>query len=147
MSNYVKSLLVVAMTECFIGCSDRGVLNSADHIVVTMSRSSVSLTIGGQDAKSVIQAVRSAKRESREDACIYDIKAVFFNGTERLGEIVTCGDLFYFRNKKYQDETGNLEQLVVAPIRQASSNTNLPQLWPNPSWERTGLSPVAPLNR
>ena len=107
---------------------------SADRVVVSMKQGAVSINILGDDAKRVIQAVSSAKGErppwGMSDACIYDVKITFFKGSEALGDILSCTQLFIVSGKKYRDETGDLGRLAVSPAHAAYVD-----------WERRQLGP------
>ena len=96
---------------------------SADRAVASMKHGAVSITITGEDAKQLVQAVSSAKRErppwGMTDACIYDVRITFFKGTEALGDILSCTRLFIVSGKKYRDETGVLGKLAVSPVQAA----------------------------
>jgi hypothetical protein len=96
---------------------------SADHVVASMKQGAVSITIAGEDATRLVQAVSSAKRErppwGMEDACIYDVRIAFYEGTKPLGDILSCTRLFIVSGKKYRDDTGLLGALAVHPIQNA----------------------------
>jgi hypothetical protein len=96
---------------------------NADRAVASMKQGAVSITIAGEDAKRLVQAISSAKRErppwGMSDACIYDVRITFFRGTETLGDILSCTRLFIVGGKKYRDETGVLGELAVSPVHAA----------------------------
>jgi hypothetical protein len=96
---------------------------TADRVVASTKQGPVSITITGENAKTLIQAVSSAKRErppwGMDDACIYDVRITFFEGAEALGDILSCMELFIVDGKKYRDETGMLGKLAVSPVHQA----------------------------
>jgi hypothetical protein len=132
MNTKVKSLiallLVVAVVVIYLFVSyplpgfARRIAN-ADRVVVTMLRTPVSITITGEDARRLVQAVSSAKRErlpwGTAYACIFDVRVTFFEGTNALGEILSCMGLFIVSGKKYHDDTGTLVTLAATPIHNA----------------------------
>lgn len=95
----------------------------ADRVVASTTQGHVSITLTGDNAKALIQAVSSAKRErppwGMGDACIYDVRITFFEGAKALGDILSCTELFIVDRKKYRDETGMLGKLAVLPVHQA----------------------------
>ena len=97
---------------------------SADRVVASAEHGAVSITLTGEDAKTLVQALSSAKRErppwGMADACIYDVRITFFEGAQALGDIVSCTQLFILDGKKYRDETGVLGKLAVSPVHQAA---------------------------
>jgi hypothetical protein len=69
----------------------------ADRIVGTFHDSKVSPTITGDDVRKVIRAVASAssrRPSSGTWAMMYSVKAVFYMGTNVLGEIEIGEDMF-----------------------------------------------------
>ncbi len=98
----------------------------ADRVVATMwpsAHSPAKITLTGTEARRIIQAVSSAKRErppwGMDDACIYDVWVTFFQGTNELGRIETCSSLFILKGKKYREDSGVLAALAVGPVHSA----------------------------
>jgi hypothetical protein len=96
----------------------------ADRIVGTYPQTSVSLMLTGDNARKGIQAVSSAvsaRMPNSEFACLYDVKATFFKGTNVLGEIRMCGPLFLLNHDQppFVDGSGLLETVIYTPVQEA----------------------------
>ena len=104
-------------------------ITSADRVVVSMwPRRELKLSLIGEDAKRVIQAVSSAKSGRPAPgmawANMYLTKAGFFQGTYCVGEIaIDGGELFLAGGLEYRDVSiygntgrGVLAELVCAPV-------------------------------
>jgi hypothetical protein len=98
----------------------------ADRIVATNWEASVSLTITGDDAKKVIQAISSAGSGrppfGMDWANIYGVNARFYRGAEALGEIEMDGDglfLIHYHEPPFRDGTGVLRGVVYKPLSDA----------------------------
>ena len=106
----------------------------ADRIVGTYARSSVSVTVRGDDAKRIIRAVSSGSpaRPSfgMDWACIYDVKATFFKGTNVLDDIEICSSLFLLHHSKppFRDDTGLLHDIVYAPVSKAAQEAEMKKI-------------------
>jgi HAMP domain-containing protein len=128
VKSLIAILLVVAAAAIYFFVASplrrftRRIAN-VDRVVATMSKSPVSIAITGEDAKLLVQAVSSAKRErppwGMGDACIYEVRLAFLEGTNGLGDLLSCGHLFIVSGKKYRDDTGLLGTLAVTPIHNA----------------------------
>ena len=98
---------------------------AADHIVGTFKDSKVSLTITSNDVQKVVQAVASASSHRPPSGTwqmIYDVKAVFFKGTNVLGNIEIGEGLFLIDGNEeipFQDNAGLLKDLVMIPTYKA----------------------------
>jgi hypothetical protein len=96
-----------------------------DRIVGTYARSSVSLTLTGDDARKVVRAVSSAKSDrppfGMKSSCSFFGKATFFRGTNVLDHIEMCGSLFliHYSEPPFRDDTGLLDTLVNTPLVKA----------------------------
>lgn len=100
-------------------------ITGADRIVGIFMHSSGSVTIAGDDVQKVVQAVASSS-SARPPAgtawtCLYDVKAMFFKGTNLLGDVELCGPMFLYDGSEppFRDYTGVLDALVNAPISKA----------------------------
>jgi hypothetical protein len=95
----------------------------ADQVVASTTKGTASITIIGENARRLIEAVSSAKRKRYPpgvtDACIYDVKITFLRGTNVLGDILSCKDIFIVSGRKYRDGSGVIGELAVTPIRTA----------------------------
>ena len=96
---------------------------NADRVVASMSEGTASITLTGENARKLAEAVSSAKRErpplGMADACIYDVRITFFQGTNVLGDILSCNRLFMVGGRKYRDESGVIGLLAVTPAHTA----------------------------
>lgn len=95
-----------------------------DRIVGTWERSSVRLTLMGDDAKKVVRAVSSAvsaRMPNAEFACKYSATATFYKGTNVLGHIEMCNSLFLLKTSQppFFDDSGSLEAVVYTPALEA----------------------------
>jgi len=106
-------------------------ITNADRVVASMwPRREIKLSLTGEDARRVVQAVSSAKSGRPPSgmawANMYLTKVGFFQGTNCLGEIeIDSGELFRAGGREYRDVSiqgntshGVLAQLVCAPVRQ-----------------------------
>ena len=106
---------------------------SADRIVAIQSTLSmhhapelISLTLTGQDAKRVIQAVSSGRADRQRYSNEYMRAAKFFSGKNVLGEIrIDGGELFMADGRQYRGAsfrpngdggTGALNDLICTPL-------------------------------
>ena len=110
-------------------------ISSCDRVVGSMythygPRKQMQVSLAGQSAKRVIQAVSSAEcgrpPAGMAWANTYLVKAAFFEGTNFLGEIeIDGGELFRAGGREYRDvsfQHGNassdvLRELVCAPVQ------------------------------
>jgi len=95
-------------------------ISDADRAVVTeIPGSGGSITITGEDLRSVVGMVSSAHRDTRPYPCspLADVK--FFRGDQILGQMTTCLELLWVDNRQYRDYTGLLERFVVTPLLKA----------------------------
>ncbi len=102
-------------------------LTATDNIVATTQRlpKVVSLSLHGEDAKRVVQAVCAGKADRRRYSNLWEQKVVFFEGTNRLGEILLDGGLFMADGRQYRDisyrpnaneGSGILNDLIYIPL-------------------------------
>lgn len=97
-----------------------------DRIVGTFKDSKVSSTITGDDVQKVIRAVASASSHrspgEKPLEMLYDVKAVFYKGTNVLGDIQIGEDMFLADGSEeipFLDGTGLLKDLVMIPACKA----------------------------
>ena len=102
-------------------------LAATDHIVATTQRlpKVVSLSVGGESAKHVVQAVSSGKADRTRYANLWEEQVVFFEGTNRLGEILLDAGLFMADGRQYRDSSyrpianggsGTLNDSIFIPL-------------------------------
>ena len=99
---------------------------TADHVVVAnRSARPQAFTIPGEDARRFIRAVSCARRyiprPGLEDASIYGDRSTFFVGTNALGDLRACGNLFIVNGRKYRDDTGVVRKLLSDGRQRAHS--------------------------
>ena|ERR1035438_3138867 len=105
-----------------------------DRIVATYAGSSVSLTVTGDDAKKVVQAVSSATSDrppfGMANACSFMAKATFFKGTNILDHIEICSSLFliHYSEPPFQDDSGLLDTVVCSPVSRAAMDAKMKEL-------------------
>ena len=96
-----------------------------DQIVGTFRDSKVSSTITGDDVQKVVRVVTSASSHRPPSGTwqmVYDVKAVFFKGTNVLGDIEIGEGIFLIDGSEdipFQDSTGLLKDLVMIPAYKA----------------------------
>jgi hypothetical protein len=106
----------------------------ADRVVGTYARASVSVTVTAEDAKKIVRAVSSATPArpgyGKDWACVYDIKATFFKGTNALDYIEMCEGLFLLHDTKppYRYDSGALKDLVCVPVTDAVHEAEIKKL-------------------
>jgi len=97
----------------------------ADRVVGTYLKSSVSLTLTGEDARRLTKAVSTASSDrppyGRASSCSFLGQATFFKGTNLLDHIEICSSLFLIHNSQppFQDDSGSLDALIYTPITRA----------------------------
>jgi len=110
-------------------------ITTSDHVVASRrtlhpSRKEMSLSLTGEDAKCVVQAVSSAGSGrppfGMAWANMYLVTAIFFKGTNVLGKItIDDGELFRVDGGEYRDVSfkqngdggsGVLRDLISAPL-------------------------------
>jgi hypothetical protein len=78
---------------------------ATDHIIATKNtfflRKPMSLSLTGEEAKRVVQAVSSGKANRELDMSQGPARVRFFQGTNILGEIATDGELFSVDGRRY----------------------------------------------
>jgi hypothetical protein len=104
----------------------------ADRVVGTYARSSASLTLTGEDARSVVRAVSLAAPHrppfGMASSCSYFSKAMFYNGTNVLDYVVVCGPYFLIHSDPpYEDETKVLEKVFDRPLSRLMSEAGAKQ--------------------
>jgi hypothetical protein len=120
---------------------------TTDHVVASKwtlypSRKMMSLSLTGEDAKRVVQAVSSASSGrppfGSAWANMYLVTATFFRGTNVLGKIVIDdGELFKADGREYRDVSfkqdghggsGVLRDLICAPLGKIVHETEMKEL-------------------
>ena len=120
---------------------------TTDHVVASKwtlypSRKEMSLSLTGEDAKRVVQAVSSASSGrppfGTAWANIYSVTATFFKDTNVLGKItIDDGELFKTDGREYRDVSfkqdgkggsGVLRDLVCDPIGKIVHETEMKEL-------------------
>jgi hypothetical protein len=119
-----------------------------DRIVTTFARSSVSLTITGDDAKKVVRAVSSASSDrppfGMASSCSFMARATFFRGTNVLDDIEICSSLFLIHETEppFRDDSKLLDTAVYQPIAAAFEKEQEAKYQsPNPALEPTPAAP------
>jgi hypothetical protein len=85
----------------------------------------VSLSLTGEDAKRVVQAVSSGRADRRVYSNMWLVTVRFFGGTNVLGEILTDGTLFLADGRQYKDASGVLDELVATPLSKMVHETEM----------------------
>jgi hypothetical protein len=118
-------------------------ITTTDHIVASKwtlypSRKEMSLSLTGEDAKRVVQAVSSGKGDRQVYSNIWSVRAKFFGGTNVLGEImIDDGELFLADGRQYRDVSfkldgdggsGVLRDLICAPLGKIVHDAEMKEL-------------------
>ncbi len=114
---------------------------ATDHIIaieqIPPSHRLISLTLTGENARRVVQAVSSGKADRASYSNVWSVKATFFEGTNALGEIMTDGELFLAEGRQYKDGSykeggirgsGVLRDLVVKPLGEAVQEAEMKEI-------------------
>lgn len=94
-------------------------LVGADRIVATdvsEANSPVSLVLTGNQVQPIIQAVGTATRNRRNYAQAFCQTVDFYRGESLVGSIRVGDRLFLVGGVQYQDNTGNLPNLICRPL-------------------------------
>jgi hypothetical protein len=111
----VALLLIVAAQLC--GCTQQKALTrqiaTADQIIVSNIWTGFTLSMKGEEAKQVVQAVSTAKKESNPGlSTCRELQIAFFQGTNFLGAVESCRLLIIgINHTTYIDRTGIMETL------------------------------------
>ena len=93
---------------------------NSDHVVATFTwNNSATVTITGESAIKIVQAVSSAKRDTASYASQFDVRLVFFNGTNSLDEVKNCGQLILHNGKQYHVVSEEMYPLVIPALKKA----------------------------
>ncbi len=127
-SNRVATLLLIAVAG-FCGCSRQRTLArqiaNADHLVVSNVFDGFTISIKGEEAKRVVEAVSTARKESDPGlSTCRELRIEFFQGTNALGTVEACHALIGIDRMHYIDRTGVLEALSEK-LRQERLNSTL----------------------
>ena len=109
-------LLLIAIAG-FCSCSRQGTLArqiaSADRLVVSNVYDGFTISIKGDEAKQVVEAVSAARKESDPGlSTCRELRIEFFQGTNFLGTVEACRALIGIDRMPYIDRTGVLEALA-----------------------------------
>jgi len=86
------------------------------------------LTVTGEDAARIIQAVSSAKRDMRHYSGTFMTRTRFLSGTNFLADIqASSSDLFLAGAIRYSDASDTVRRLVVVPLDKLER-----EAWENP---------------
>lgn len=90
------------------------VIAAADSVIVTNRGEDFDLVLKESDTRKIVQAIRSAKRGPlfAKSACSPSLRLKFYQGTNFLAAVDTCGKLFWVEHAEYLDPTGTLETLM-----------------------------------
>jgi hypothetical protein len=109
----VALLLIVVAGLC--ACSRQSTLArriaKADRVIATNRYGGFSISITGEEARRVIQAVSAAKKENPLIEASPDLRIEFFQGTNLLGAVGMCRSVIGIDGTSYSDRTGVLEAL------------------------------------
>ena len=87
----------------------------ADRAVVTVQGYPGNRTITADKVRKIVQAIGSAQRDRETYAAAFAYRTRFYRGTNYLGEVLICGDLFLFRGRQYHASWETLRALNVPP--------------------------------
>jgi hypothetical protein len=101
-------------------------IEGADRIVGTFRDSKIGVTLTGDDVQKLVRAVASASSHRPPTGTswqmIYDVNAVFYKGTNTLGDI-EIGQKFFLLNDSgdipFEDKSGTLKDLIMVPAYNA----------------------------
>ncbi len=121
-------LLLIAVAG-FCGCSPQRTLArhiaNADHLVVSNVFDSFTITMNGEEAKRVVEAVSAARKESDPGlSTCRELRIEFFQGTNSLGMVDACRAIIGIDRIRYIDRTGVMEALADK-FRQARLDSTL----------------------
>ncbi len=102
-------------------------LKATDRIEATTQKLSkvVSLSLRGADVKRAVQAVSAGKADRQRYKNYWTEKVIFFEGTNKLDEILLDADLFMADGRQYRDRTyrptssggsGILNDMIYLPL-------------------------------
>ena len=86
----------------------------ADHIVVSDGRDSI--IISGEKVGKIAMAIASSSRDTLHYRAKFSLMTSFYRGTNCLGEIDICNNLFMANGYQYRAKEGDLKKLVVEPF-------------------------------
>ena len=93
---------------------------ATDRIVATKqtysSHKMMSLSLSGEDARRVVQAISSARANRSLVMVQSPPEVMFFHGTNVLAEIIAGSTLFSADGRHYKDSSGVLDRLVYTPL-------------------------------
>jgi hypothetical protein len=89
---------------------------SADRIVVSDGRDSITIT--GKAVSEIVRAVASAHRDAGHYRAKFSFMTSFYRGTNSLGEVDICSELFMAGGFQYRAEDDALKTLIVTPFMQ-----------------------------
>jgi hypothetical protein len=113
------AFVLLALLPC-LGCSRQGQfadrIASADHLVLAKVSSTnmlVTISIERNEANDIASAVRRARSPAGDAAApFYEaVNIQFLTGTNALGDIVACENVFWMDKQTYRDDTGTVQRL------------------------------------
>ncbi|HTY89014.1 MAG TPA: hypothetical protein VMB80_16325 [Candidatus Acidoferrum sp.] len=84
----------------------------ANSVVVTNQDDGFGISIAGDDAKMIVQAVRTSNKTFVKYAAAPFLRFDFYKGTNLLASVETCGRFFAVGKAGYLDHTGTLDALM-----------------------------------
>lgn len=116
----MKMLSVWLLVICVCGCSPQKSLakrlKGADRVVVTNTQEGLSISITGEDVDKIVQAIASARKESRYIQATPGYWFEFFKGAEHLETVVTSGSVYWIEHTPYSDTAG-AQQAIYGRFR------------------------------
>ena len=96
----------------------------ADRVVASWEGAAVELTLAGDDLRKLLEATSAARTTRMPNIafmCTYSAKAAFQSGTNVLGEIVICEDLFILDGggPPFSEASGVLQTAIYMPLLDA----------------------------
>jgi hypothetical protein len=87
---------------------------NADRVVVSDGRDSITIT--GEKVAEIAMTIASAHRDRNHYAAKFSFMTSFYRGTNCLGEVDICSDVFMANGYQYRAKEGALKTLVVEPF-------------------------------
>ena len=87
---------------------------SADRVVVSDGRDSITIT--GEKVAEIALTIASANRDGGHYRAKFSFMTSFYRGTNCLGEVDICSDLFMANGYQYRAKDGALKTLVLEPL-------------------------------
>lgn len=87
---------------------------NADRVVVSDGRDSVTIT--GGKVGEIVMTIAAAHRDAGHYRAKFSFVTSFYRGTNCLGEVDICSDLFMVNGLQYRATDGALKTLVLEPL-------------------------------